>query len=366
MTGAGGVNDSLTRWPRLCAFTAGARPRRTRVIGPLTLASRDCRHRGLRTVAASRLNYALWGRFRIAPVIASLRKDTPATVTVDRSKEADMADVFISYSQKRRDLTENLAAALQGFGYEVWWDRSSLEGGQRFDDEIRQALDEAGAVIVVWTPESATSRYVLMEAGIAYGWSKLITSHSPEFDKGLIPKPFIGLNSIPVTDLGKVRSALDALKVKPTGAMERALRKLDEHDPGVREGFEAWKIKCERTGMFVRAHPTRTLTVRCYVGKKDINLASISDATLKIADFCIQRIATENPDATETYMQGLKGLLPGTTLLRNEQGQPINLRSGDALPPLRKLLARGDEWIALMGDVRRQFVGAGSLPHAQS
>ena len=150
-----------------------------------------------------------------------------------------MADVFISYSQKRRELTENLAAALQGFGYEVWWDRSSLEGGQRFDDEIRHALDEAGAVIVVWTPESATSRYVQMEAGIAYGWSKLITSHSSEFDKGLIPKPFIGLNSILVTDLEKVRSALDALKVKPTDGMEKALRNLDKHDPGVRKDFEA-------------------------------------------------------------------------------------------------------------------------------
>ena len=62
-----------------------------------------------------------------------------------------------------------------------------------------------------------------MEAGIAYGWSKLITSHSSEFDKGLIPKPFIGLNSILVTDLEKVRSALDALKVKPTDGMEKAL-----------------------------------------------------------------------------------------------------------------------------------------------
>lgn len=205
-----------------------------------------------------------------------------------------------------------------------------------------------------------------MEAGIAYGWSKLITSHGPEFDKGLIPKPFIGLNSIPVTDLDKVRSALDALNVEPTGAMEMALRNLDKHDPGVREGFEAWKTKCESKGMFVRAHSTFTLTVRCYVGRKDVNLASISDATLKMADFCNQRIATENPEATERYMLGLQGLLPGTTLQRNERQQPINLRRGDALPRLRELLARGDEWIALTDDVRRQFVGAGSMPYAQS
>jgi hypothetical protein len=276
-----------------------------------------------------------------------------------------MADVFISYSQKRRDLTETLAAALQNSGYEVWWDRS-LEGGQRFDDEIRQALDEAGAVIVIWTPESATSRYVQMEAGIAYGWSKLITSHALEFDKKAIPKPFIGLNSIPVTDLEKVRSALDALDVKPTGAMEKALRNLDKHDHGVRKAFEAWKIKCESAGFFVMAHSTLTLTVRCFVGKKTVNLASISDATLKITEFCNQRIAAEHPEAAEKYMAGLKSLLPGATLLRNEAGQPINLRCGGVLPPLRKLLARGDDWIALMSDARRQFAGAESLPQAQS
>jgi len=230
---------------------------------------------------------------------------TPATVTVAGSKEAHLADVFISYSQKRRDLTKNLAAALQGFGYEVWWDES-LEGGQRFDDEIRQELDKARAVIVIWTQESATSRYVLMEAGIAYGWSKLITSHSPEFDKGLMPNPFVCLNSIPVTDLEKVRRALDALKVKPTGAMEMALRNLNECDPGLRKEFEAWKPKCESKELFVRAHPTLTLTVRCYVGRKAVNLASISNATLYMADFCGQRIATETPKPPKDICWGCR------------------------------------------------------------
>src|SRR5262249_21346544 len=158
--------------------------------------------------------------------------------------------------------------------------------------------EKAGAVIVIWTPESAASQYVLMEAGIAYGWSKLITSHAPEFDKGLIPSPFIGLNSIPVTDIEKVRSAL-ALKVKPTGTMEKALRNLNECDPGVREQFEAWQTKCTSQELFVRAHPTLTLTVRCRVGTKDVNLASISKATLNLTGFCGQDIATKNLEATE-------------------------------------------------------------------
>ena len=33
-----------------------------------------------------------------------------------------MADIFISYSQKDRDVATALAAALEARGYTVWWD----------------------------------------------------------------------------------------------------------------------------------------------------------------------------------------------------------------------------------------------------
>ena len=86
-----------------------------------------------------------------------------------------MADVFISYSKIRAGaLAETLAKQLKEKGIEVWWD-TRLKSGQAFDDAIREELGEVDAAIVIWTPELVKSKYVKMEAGIAYAWEKLIT-----------------------------------------------------------------------------------------------------------------------------------------------------------------------------------------------
>jgi TIR domain len=72
-----------------------------------------------------------------------------------------------------------LADELKARGFDIWWD-INIGSGQRFNDVIRQQLEEADAVIVIWSPASITSQYVKMEAGIAYGWDKLITVRTPE------------------------------------------------------------------------------------------------------------------------------------------------------------------------------------------
>jgi hypothetical protein len=69
-----------------------------------------------------------------------------------------MPDVFISYAQRSREPTEVLADQLKRRGLEVWWD-TNLTGGQRFNEEIRNQLEKAKAVIVIWTPESVQSPY---------------------------------------------------------------------------------------------------------------------------------------------------------------------------------------------------------------
>ena len=59
---------------------------------------------------------------------------------------------------------EPLAAALEGHGHEVWWDRH-ISGGQEFVDAIEQALESADVVIVCWTANSVHSAWVRDEAG---------------------------------------------------------------------------------------------------------------------------------------------------------------------------------------------------------
>ncbi|MFL6802693.1 MAG: toll/interleukin-1 receptor domain-containing protein, partial [Xanthobacteraceae bacterium] len=74
----------------------------------------------------------------------------------------DAAKIFISYSTQHRDLTRELAAAIEaqyGAG-SVWWDQAGLRAGDRFSPEITRSLDDAKAVVVVWTQGAVASDWV--------------------------------------------------------------------------------------------------------------------------------------------------------------------------------------------------------------
>lgn len=75
-----------------------------------------------------------------------------------------MASLFLSYSREDARRVEPLAAALEGLGHTVWWDRR-LSGGQEFVDAIEQALESADVVIACWTAHSVHSAWVRDEAG---------------------------------------------------------------------------------------------------------------------------------------------------------------------------------------------------------
>ncbi len=71
--------------------------------------------------------------------------------------------LFLSYARVDQEPVEQLAKALTAAGFTVWWD-AALEGGHHFAAEIERELTAADAVVVVWTPASVTSNWVLDEA----------------------------------------------------------------------------------------------------------------------------------------------------------------------------------------------------------
>lgn len=76
-----------------------------------------------------------------------------------------MADVFISYSRADRSGVEKLAEALGAAGISVWWDKE-IEGGAEFSKETEARLNEAKAVVVVWSKHSVQSTWVADEATV--------------------------------------------------------------------------------------------------------------------------------------------------------------------------------------------------------
>lgn len=74
-----------------------------------------------------------------------------------------MCDIFISYASDDRDRAEVLAGVLEDQGWLAWWDRKILPG-DRFDQMIKEALDKAKCIIVLWSRKSVESEWVLDEA----------------------------------------------------------------------------------------------------------------------------------------------------------------------------------------------------------
>jgi TolB-like protein/tetratricopeptide (TPR) repeat protein len=64
-----------------------------------------------------------------------------------------MADVFLSYKAEDRARVSPLVDALTAEGLSVWWD-VHIEGGAAWRDAIRENLDAAACVIVVWSKAS--------------------------------------------------------------------------------------------------------------------------------------------------------------------------------------------------------------------
>ena len=79
------------------------------------------------------------------------------------SGEAGRATLFLSYAHADARRAEALAATLQARGYTVWWD-TMIEGGASFAKSIREALEAADAVIVLWSKTSIESDWVADEA----------------------------------------------------------------------------------------------------------------------------------------------------------------------------------------------------------
>ncbi|MFZ1108418.1 MAG: tetratricopeptide repeat protein [Rhodomicrobium sp.] len=102
-----------------------------------------------------------------------------------------MHEIFISYSSKHRELTRELAAAIEaqyGAG-SVWWDHE-LESRASYQEQIRAALDAARVAVVLWTEGAAISNWVYAEAIRAFEQNKLVNVRAPDMSFAAIPEPF--------------------------------------------------------------------------------------------------------------------------------------------------------------------------------
>jgi hypothetical protein len=74
-----------------------------------------------------------------------------------------MTDVFISYKRRLRPKVEQIAAALEALGLDVWFD-AELEAGTSFSSEISERVRGAKCVLVCWSNDA------FGHGGDKHGW----------------------------------------------------------------------------------------------------------------------------------------------------------------------------------------------------
>jgi len=105
-----------------------------------------------------------------------------------------LADIFVSYSRQNKARVAPLVRALEAEGWSVWWD-PEITPGEEFDTLISRELDQARALVVVWTPDSVDSRWVRGEARDAADRGVLVPVR---FDNARLP---IDFRAVHTTDL---------------------------------------------------------------------------------------------------------------------------------------------------------------------
>jgi TolB-like protein/Tfp pilus assembly protein PilF len=123
------------------------------------------------------------------------------------------ATLFLSYARTDRARAELLADILTNAGYTVWWD-ALIEGGAQFAASIRQALETADAVIVLWSKNSVDSDWVRDEAALGRDRHRLI----PLTLDGT--QPPLGFRQYQSIDLSHWRGKPDAPQI---AAVQRAI-----------------------------------------------------------------------------------------------------------------------------------------------
>jgi hypothetical protein len=273
-----------------------------------------------------------------------------------------VADVFISYSQKTPEAAAALAESLKAKGYDVWWDMR-LNAGDRFDDVIREQLDDADAVIVIWSAESVRSKYVTMEAGMALGWSKLIPVRAADLPLAEVPAAFQRLQTCDAADIESIDRALQTKGLRPQQAgrrkalsREELISELGRVDQSLPASVGTWLRRCQQEEFRIVAK--RSLMIKATIPNfGDANFGTLfPDGTLQTNYISESSERLGDPSIAADYLDGLARLIEGASVRRD--GMPWNWRVEvfGQLPKISSLLERSDEWLALMKAARERFV----------
>ncbi len=85
-----------------------------------------------------------------------------------------MADIFLSYASEESNIAITLVQLFECEGWSCWWDRPNISLGEDFRPIIRDEIDKASVVLVLWSSAARRSKWVDWEVEQAKRDKKLL------------------------------------------------------------------------------------------------------------------------------------------------------------------------------------------------
>jgi len=110
-----------------------------------------------------------------------------------------LADVFISCSRLDLERVQPIADRLSSLGYSVWWSKHARVG-DAIANEIERELEDAQAVLTVWSNSARNAPWVYAQSSRALDAKKLVQMR---IDALQAPAPF---DALPIADMTNDRA----------------------------------------------------------------------------------------------------------------------------------------------------------------
>lgn len=115
--------------------------------------------------------------------------------------------VFVSHSSQDQWVAGAMAEKIEGFGAKAWLDQMDVEGGDVVLNRIEKGIDACQEAVVLVTPASVESQWVMFEIGAFRGQHKRVTPILYGVSHDAL-KPLRGVNAVNLNDFNIFLSQL--------------------------------------------------------------------------------------------------------------------------------------------------------------
>jgi len=189
-----------------------------------------------------------------------------------------MSGIFLSYSRVDSGFGRQVISGLRALGLTCWWDQDMQ--GVSWQEELERKITQLGALVVIWTPASCSSKFVRAEAALALNADKLV---NVLYGAPQPPFPFNGIHGLALDGwTGREPHHGWRLLVE---TLEQNLVKLGEVTPGrLTEALAKRERDIRRRQTALASAEEAHVVAQAAVGQADVAMAEAKTAATTAED----------------------------------------------------------------------------------